>query len=106
MGRAGHLSGSAICPFDVGNCASNKMNAYAVTSNDTRCQAVTAAIICELAAILSHSRPSPAVAGFNSCTSQPLARILAQEEAAFSAASFALASALAAVRAARSQCHA
>jgi hypothetical protein len=39
-------------------------------------------------------------------TSQPLARILAQEEAAFSAASFALASALAAVRAARSECHA
>jgi hypothetical protein len=34
------------------------------------------------------------------------ARILAQEEAAFSAASFALASALAAVRAARSECHA
>jgi hypothetical protein len=46
------------------------------------------------------------VGGLNSFTSQPLARILAQEEAAFSAASFALASALAAVRAARSECHA
>jgi len=62
--------------------------------------------LASLPQYLSHSRPSPAVAGLNSFTSQPLARILAQEEAAFSAASFALASALAAVRAARSECHA
>ena len=58
-GTSGPFEGAVRSVLDVGNCASNKMNAYAVTSNDARCQAVTAAIIGELAAISFAQSPFP-----------------------------------------------